>query len=63
MVQNLIIIECKEVVFVIKNFLFLCITLMLLAAPYGKGEAAGITTYEKFIVPSYWTEHNLMETR
>lgn len=42
----------------IKNFLFLCITLMLLAAPYGKGEAAGITTYEKFIVPSYWTEHN-----
>lgn len=42
----------------IKNFLFLCMTLLLLAVPHGKGEAVGITTYEKFIEPSYWTGHN-----
>ena len=42
----------------IKNFLFLCITALVLLAPKGPVEAAGITAYEKFITPAYWTEHN-----
>ena len=42
----------------IKNFLFLCMTLMILLMPKGPVEAAGITAYEKFISPAYWTEHN-----
>lgn len=42
----------------IKNFLFLCITLLLLVVPEGQVTASGITTYEKFISPAYWTEHN-----
>lgn len=44
--------------FVIKKILFLCMTLMILLMPKGPVEAAGITAYEKFISPAYWTEHN-----
>ena len=33
-------------------------TLMILLMPKGPVEAAGITAYEKFISPAYWTEHN-----
>ena len=32
--------------------------LMILLMPKGPVEAAGITAYEKFISPAYWTEHN-----
>lgn len=42
----------------IKKILFLCMTLMILLMPKGPVEAAGITAYEKFISPAYWTEHN-----
>ena len=33
-------------------------TLMILLMPKGPVEAAGITAYEKFISPAYWTKHN-----
>ena len=42
----------------IKKILFLCMMLMILLMPKGPVEAAGITAYEKFISPAYWTEHN-----
>ena len=42
----------------IKKILFLCMTLMILLMPKGPVEAAGITAYEKFISPAYWTKHN-----
>lgn len=42
----------------LRHFFFLSITLMLLLLPSGYGAAATITTYEKFITPDYWIEHN-----
>lgn len=42
----------------IRNFMFFCIAVLLLAVPAGIGETAGITNYEKFITADYWTEHN-----
>lgn len=42
----------------IRKLVLLGVTLLVVAASQNSGAAAGVTTYEKFISPVYWTEHN-----